>query len=160
MNQVFHIITLFLILFVFFHHSSDYISRFSVLLQKLKEHPNFMGLSGELCMDSTVFEAVKNLQCEVEMATNRLDMTFKQVERTIMLTQLELPNSNIQQQGQQQQPQQQTPSQQQQHPQQQQRHHQQPQNQQQQIFPQHFSTWYGYVEKCCGKICCCWFCGC
>ena len=95
-----------------------------------------MGLSGELCMDNTVFEAVKNLQCEVEMATNRLDMTFKQVERTIMLTQLELPTSNIQQQGQQQQPQQQQQQQQQQHHQQPQQH----QQQQQQMYPQHFST--------------------
>ena len=103
------------------------------MLQKLKEHPNFMNLSGELCMDSTVFDAVKNLQCEVEMASNRLDMTFKQVERTIMLTQLELPTSNIQQQPQQQ-PQQQQQQQQQPHPQQQQ------QQQQQQIYPQHFST--------------------
>uniref|UniRef100_A0A7M5WR49 Uncharacterized protein n=1 Tax=Clytia hemisphaerica TaxID=252671 RepID=A0A7M5WR49_9CNID len=74
-----------------------------MFLQKFKDHPNFLNLSNELHIDTSVFEAVKNLQCEVEMAGNRLDMTFKQVERTLMIAQLEIPNN---QQQLQQQPQQ------------------------------------------------------
>ena len=106
-----------------------------ILLQKFKEHPNFLNLSNELHIDTSVFEAVKNLQCEVEMAGNRLDMTFKQVERTLMIAQLEIPNN----QQQQQQRQQQTGNP-QQHQHQQQVHPQHHTQQTPQQHPQHYAS--------------------
>lgn len=71
----------------------DYNNRLSMVLQKLKGHPNFFNLSNELCIGSSVFEAAKKVECELEMASNRLEMTYKQAERTLIIAQGDVQNT-------------------------------------------------------------------
>ena len=80
----------------------DYNNRVDLMLQKLKEHPNYSNIASELDIDSSIFDSANSIKCEIEMLSNRLDMTFKQVERTLIVAQTDHQTSQQQQQQQQQ----------------------------------------------------------
>ena len=72
----------------------DHHQRMDILLNDIKVHPNTEKLSTDLRIDSTLYESNNSVKCEIEMASNRLDMTFKQVERTLNVVQMNMPQES------------------------------------------------------------------
>ena len=54
-----------------------------ILLNDIKNHPNSTNLSSELRIDSSLFDSASSVNGAIDVASNRLDMTCKQVERTL-----------------------------------------------------------------------------
>lgn len=72
----------------------DHHRRMETLLADIKAHPNNENILSDLRIDSTLYESANSVKCEIEMATNRLDMTYKQVERTLGVAQMNMPQEN------------------------------------------------------------------
>ncbi|XP_065644320.1 ankyrin repeat and SAM domain-containing protein 3 isoform X3 [Hydra vulgaris] len=65
----------------------DYNSQTSTLLQQLNNNL----VSKDFTVDSNIFETVNLINCESDIVMNRLDVAYKQIERTLAL--LRIPNS-------------------------------------------------------------------
>jgi len=74
----------------------EFNEKIHMFLQKIKAHPNQVNISNELAIDASIFDESASVKCEVEMVTNRLEMTFKQVERTLMVAQLDMQQASAQ----------------------------------------------------------------
>lgn len=72
----------------------DHQRRMECLLNDIKTHPNTDNLSSDLRVDSSLYESANSVKCEIEMASNRLDMTCKQVERTLNVAQMNMPQES------------------------------------------------------------------
>ena len=69
--------------------------RMGGLLNDIKKHPNSVNIMTDLHINNMdIYESSNSVQCEIDMATNRLEITHKQIERTLGMAQIPQPQDN------------------------------------------------------------------
>ncbi|XP_057302256.1 ankyrin repeat and SAM domain-containing protein 3-like isoform X2 [Hydractinia symbiolongicarpus] len=66
----------------------EYNNQVSLLLHKLKERSDYTILAQELGIDASLYDVMEKVKCDIETTTGRLDLTYKQVENTLRLAQM------------------------------------------------------------------------